>query len=159
MRKALIKFIALLKIFSVILLVYFSTGSVEKVAGEYFIENKLQFLYFILIWILSLFAVIGFAFKKNSLSKIIIVMLLGISGFALDLHYTIMGDCLTVESMSFLWSEKGYTSEALTMYWQLGLWPLIRFIAFLLASFVSIEYDFKVFSGLKEVLLFCWLLF
>ncbi|HOV08858.1 MAG: Phosphoethanolamine transferase EptB [Spirochaetes bacterium ADurb.Bin218] len=154
MRKSFEKFIDLLKIFAVIAIMYFSTGSTVRVATEYFFESKFQFFYFLLIWAVSIFAIIAFAFKKNSPSKIIVVTLLGISGFALDLHYTIMGDCLTVESMSFLWSEKSYASEALTMYWQLGLWPLIRLIIFLVVSFIPSGSDFKIFSGWRRTISF-----
>lgn len=150
MKRSWEKILALLKVSTIILIMYISTGSVFSVAKEYFEESTLQFLYFILIWIVSVFAVIGFAFKKNSTSKIIIVILFGISGFLLDLHYTILGDCITAESISFLWNEKSYASEAFAMYWHLGLWPLVRVIVFLCASFIPIQNDVKIFSGFKR---------
>ena len=94
-------FIIAAKSLSILLIGYFSVVSFSLVAKSYFNESAFDFILFVVIWVTGLAGLIALSLIKNSLSKTLIVVVLGLCGLLVDLNYKILGDTITIESIHF----------------------------------------------------------
>ncbi|MGL4368106.1 MAG: sulfatase-like hydrolase/transferase [Spirochaetota bacterium] len=106
-------------------------------------------LLFIMSWTISIAALCTLSLLKNSVGKTVSVLILGFFMCTADLHYAILGDSLTIEALSNLWSEKGFIGDAFLSFGHLGIKPLIRLTLYLAASFFPVQQKNKFLSGWK----------
>ncbi len=138
MNKKLL-FTIILKSALIIILSIFSVSSCISVSREYLHSSFSDFIIFSSAWLFSLIGLIMLSLMENSFQKILLVIIFAIFGLFIDLNYTIMGDTITVEAMSFLWSEKSYFSQAVSMYWILSIIPLCRMMLYIAVSLYPVK--------------------
>jgi len=123
-----------------------------EINSLYFSHCHIEYILFIFGWISSVSFLILLSLKNNSIGKIFVAILLGLLGLTVDICYSTLNDTLSAEAISLFWNERSYFTEATLTYWNILIFPLLRFIIFLLVIFYPVKLTIKIKNSLLTVI-------
>lgn len=137
-------FVQILKALVVILIPLLIAKDFQETHQYYIKNNCFDYTLFILAWVSSTLFFLIISFSKNNILKILIAVLLLLFMFIVDVCYVSLNNTLTAETISLFWNERSYFNEAIITYWNILLFPLLRFIILLIFTFLPSKNLYRI---------------